>query len=96
MSTNDPPANKILEGLYKSKLQDSTQLQSFLALYNQESIGNGGEPDYHRLRMCVKLHIDQTLRNKNVKIQNEIVEREAVTKGNKGNKPLWIVQRGVL
>ena len=32
LSTSDPPADKILEGLYKSKLQDSTQLQTFLAL----------------------------------------------------------------
>ena len=36
--------------------------------------------------MCVKLHIDQTLRNKNSKVQNEMVERGAVTKGNRGNK----------
>ena len=38
LSTSDPPADKILEGLYKSKLQDSTQLQTFLAQYNQETI----------------------------------------------------------
>ena len=38
--------------------------------------------------MCVEFHIDQTLRNKNLKIRNEIVERGAVTKGYMGNKPL--------
>ena len=36
--------------------------------------------------MCVKLHIDQTPRNKNFKVQNEMVERGAVTKGYRGNK----------
>ena len=59
LSTNDPPADNILEGLYKSKLQDSSQLQTVLSLYNPETIRSGREPDYHRLRMCVKLHIDQ-------------------------------------
>ena len=79
--TSDPRADKILEGLYKSKLQDPSQLQSMMALYKQEILRRGGEPDYHRLRMCVTLHIDQTLRNKNFKIQNEMVERGAVWKG---------------
>ena len=56
-STSDPPANKILEGLYKSKLQDSTQHQTTLALYNEEAVRSGGEPEYRRLRMCVKLQM---------------------------------------
>ena len=30
----------VLEGLYKSKLQDSVQLQTVLALYEQENIRN--------------------------------------------------------
>ena len=42
-----------LEGLYKSKLQDSTQLQTALAQCNQQNFRSGGEPDYYRLRMCV-------------------------------------------
>ena len=87
LSTSDPRSDKILEGLHKSKLQDSTQLQAILAPYNQETIQSGGEPDCHRLRKYVKLHIDQTLKNKNFKFQNETVERGAVTKCYKGNKP---------
>ena len=59
LSTSDPPADNILESLYKSKLQDSSQLETVMSLCNPETIRSGREPDYHRLRMCVKLHIDQ-------------------------------------
>ena len=45
--------DKILEGLYKSKLQDPSQLETIMALYNPEIRRGGGERDYHRLRMCV-------------------------------------------
>ena len=34
--------------------------------------------DYHRLRKCVKLHVDQTLRNKNFKIQSPARSRRKV------------------
>ena len=54
LSTSDPPADNILEGLYKSKLQDSSQHQTVLSLYSQDLIRSGGEPACHRLRMCVK------------------------------------------
>ena len=46
LSTSDPPADKILEGQYKSILQDSTPLQTVLAPYTQEIVRSGGEPDY--------------------------------------------------
>ena len=55
-----------------------------MALYNQEILRVGGELDYHRLRMCVKLHIEQAQRRKNFRIQNEVTERGTVIKGNKG------------
>ena len=76
----------ILEGLYKSKFQESAQLQTVLALYDQEPVPNGGQPNYQRLKMCEKLHIDQTLRNKNFKIRNEVVEGGAVTESCIGKK----------
>ena len=37
LSESDMPSDVILEGLYKSKLQDSVQLQTVLALYDQET-----------------------------------------------------------
>ena len=79
--TSDPPSDKVSEGLYVSKLQDSSQVQTNMALSNQEILREGGKRDYHRLRMCVKLHIEQTQRSNNFRIQSEITERVAVTKG---------------
>ena len=52
-----------------------------MALFNQEILRGGGTRDYHRLRMCVKLHIDQAQRSKKFRIQSEITERVAATEG---------------
>ena len=42
-SASDTPSDVILEGLYKSKeLQDTVQLQTVLALYDQETVRNNG------------------------------------------------------
>ena len=82
--TSDPPSDKVLEGLYVSKLQDSSQAQTIVALYNPDILQGGGKRDYHRLRKCVKLRIEQAQRSK-FGIQSEITERVAVTKG-KGQK----------
>ena len=87
-STSDTPSDKILEGSHKSKLQESAVLQTTLALYEEETIRHGGQPDYFRLRMCVKLQFHQSLRNKNFKIGYEIVERGVVTKGLLGKQTL--------
>ena len=84
--TSDPPLDQVLEGLYVSKLQESSQVHTIMALYNQENLRGGRQRDYHRLRMCVKLHVEQTQRSKSFRIQNEITERGAVIKG-KGQNP---------
>ena len=68
--TVDPPSDKVLEGLHVSKLQDSSQAQTIVALYNQEIL-RGGKRDYHRPRMCMKLHIEQAQRSNNFRIQSE-------------------------
>ena len=54
--TSDLPSDKVLEGLYVSKLQDSCQAQTIMALFNQEILRGGGLRDYHRLRLCVRLN----------------------------------------
>ena len=74
----------VLEGLNKSKLHDSVQFQTVMALYDQESVRNNGQPSYIRLRTSVRLHIDQ--RTRNFSVRNEMVERGAVTKSQKGKK----------
>ena len=86
LSASDPPSNKILEGLYFPKLQDSCQLQTLMALFNSEIRREGGERDYHRLRICVKLHVEQAQRSKNFRIENEATEWGTVIKGEKGQK----------
>ena len=40
LSASDVPSDVILEGLYKSELQDSVQLQTVLAFYDQETVRN--------------------------------------------------------
>ena len=57
------PSPAILEGLYKSKLQNSTYLQTVMALYDQEDARNDGTPNYQQLKTVAKLHIDHIMRN---------------------------------
>ena len=75
-----------LEGLYKSKLQNSVQLQTVLALYDQETARNKGKPNCSQLKTAVKLHTDQMMRTRNFRVRNDVVERGSVTKNQKGKK----------
>ena len=76
----------ILEGLHKSKLENSAQLQTVIALYNQEAARNHGTPTYQQLKTAVKRRIDQMMRTRNFRIRNDVVERGSDTKSHKGNK----------
>ena len=42
--SNDIPSDMILEGLYKSKFQESVSFRLFWHLYDQETILNNGQP----------------------------------------------------
>ena len=86
LSASEIPTEMILEGLCKSKLQDSVLLQTVLALYDQEIARNNGQPNYSRWKTAVKLQIDQMMRTRNSSVQNEVVERGVVTMSQKGNK----------
>ena len=86
MSASEIPSDVILEGLCKSKLQDSVQLQTVLALYDQETVRNNGQTIYVRLKTSEKLHINQMMRTRNFRVRNEVVQRGAVTKSRKGKK----------
>ena len=74
LSTSDMPSDVVLEGLYKSKLQDSVQLQTVMALYDQESVRKNGLTSYLRLKTCVNFHVDQMTRTRNFRIRSEVVE----------------------
>ena len=69
--TRDRPLDKVSEGLYVLKPPDSSQAHTNMALYNHELLRGRGQRDYHRLRLCVKLHIEQAQRSKNFRIQSE-------------------------
>ena len=43
LSTSDPPSDKMLEGLCVSKLEDSSQLPTTMALHNHEILQGGGD-----------------------------------------------------
>ena len=86
LSASETPTEAVLEGLYKSKLQDFVQLQTALALYDQETVRNNGQLSSTRFETSVRLHIDEKMSAKNFRVRNETVERGAVTKSQKGKK----------
>ena len=86
LSVSEMLSEVILEGLYKSKLQDSVQLQTVLALYDQETVRNSGKPKCSQLKTPVKLHIDQMVRTRNFRVRNDVVERGSVIMSQKGKK----------
>ena len=86
LSASGTHSDVILEGLYKSKLQDSVRLQTVLALYDQELVRNNGHTSYLRLKTSGKLHVAQMMRTRNFRVLNEVLERGAVTKSQKGKK----------
>ena len=93
LSASEVPTEMVLEGLYMSKLQDSVQLQTTWAMYEQEISRNNEQPKYSRLKIAVGRHIHQQLRTRNFRARNEIVERGAVIKRPKGRKA--VVERNV-
>ena len=86
LSASETPSDGILEGLYQSKLQDSVQLQTVLALYDQETARNNGQTNYLQLKTAVKLQMYQMMRTRNFRVQNEVVGRRSVTKSQKGKE----------
>ena len=87
-SASETRTEMVLEGLYKSKLQESVQHQTVLALYDQETVRNHGQSSYQRLKASVRLHIDRTMRTRNFRVRNEYVDRGATSQSRKGKKSL--------
>ena len=61
-------------GFYKSKLQNSDQLQTE-AFYDEELARNNGIPNYQQFKTAVKLHNDQMMRNRIFRVRSDVVER---------------------
>ena len=86
LSASESPAEMVSEGFYKTELQDSVQLQSVLAWYDQGIARNIWQPSYSSMKAAARLHIDQTMRTLNLRVRDEIVERGMVTKSQKEKK----------
>ena len=86
LSTSEPLTDTVLEGSYKSKLQDSVQLQTLLAMYDQETVRNNRETSYSRLKPSARMYIDRRMRCRNLRARNEMIDRGAVPWSRKGNK----------
>ena len=52
----------------------------------QDVAQNSGKRNYQQLKTAVKLHTDQMMGNRKFRAWNDVVERESVTKSQKGNK----------
>ena len=89
LAVSEMPSDVILDGLYKSKLQNSAQLQTVLALYDQETARKKGSRTVRsQLETAVKLHIDQMMRTRNFRVRNDVVGRGSVTKSQKRKESL--------
>ena len=86
LTVGEMSSPSILEGLYKSKSQNSVQLQIVMALFDQDVARNNRPLNHQQLKTAAKLHNDQMMRNWNFRIRNEVVERGSVTESQKGNK----------
>ena len=58
LSASEIPMEMVLDGFFKSKLQELVQLQTVSALYDQESVRNNCQTSYSRLKTSVILHND--------------------------------------
>ena len=81
---NEMPSDDILEGLYKSKLQNYVQLRTSMTLNVQET-ARSKKPNYQQLKTAVKLHVDRMMRFRNFRVRNDVSERGSVTKCQNGN-----------
>ena len=50
LTVNEMPSDVILEGQHKSKLQNSVQLRTVMALYDQDVARNNRTPNYQLLK----------------------------------------------
>ena len=78
-SVSEMPSDMILEGLYRSKLQNSGQLQTVLVLYDQETAQN----NWRQLLNFIFIRWWET---RNFRFRNDVVERGSVTKSQQGKK----------
>ena len=57
-----------------------------LALYDPETVRNGGQTSYSRLKTSVRLFYDQKMRSRNLKARNDMIHGGVVTRSRKENR----------
>ena len=78
LSASEVPKENVLQSLYKMKIHESVQLQTVLAMHNQEFDRDRAVPSYQRL----KTDDDQMVRNFGAR--NERIGAEVSVKSQKG------------
>ena len=86
MATSEIPQENVFEGLYTIELQGSAQLQTVLAVCNQELNRDRVSPSIQRSRTMVRQHVEHVTRTRNSKAWNERVETGVLVKSYKGRK----------
>ena len=57
-----------------------------LALYDPETVRNGGQTSYSRLKTSVRLFFDQKMRSRNLGARNDMIHGRVVTRSRKDSR----------
>ena len=75
LSASEVPKQNVLESVYKMKIRESVQVQTVLAIHDQEIDRDRAMTSYQRLKTMVRRHIDQMIRTRNFRARHERIER---------------------
>ena len=78
LSASEIPTEMVLEDFFTSKFQDSVQIQTVLAMHEQENC-----PKSRNCHTMVRRHIDQMIGTCNFKARNERIETGVLVKSQK-------------
>ena len=67
----EAPKDDSLESMYKTKLNDSEQLETTFAVCNQDTVQQNESTRYTRLKNMVKRYLDQTTQDRNFDARND-------------------------
>ena len=84
---------KCMGSLYKMTIRESVQLQTVLAMYDQDVDRDRAMSSYQRLKTMVRRHIDQMIRTRNFRARNERIETGVLVKSHNGKNVS--VERGM-
>ena len=85
LSATEIPKETVLESSYKMKIRESVQLQTVLAMYDQEIDRDRAMPNFQRWKIMVRRYIDQTIRTRNFRARNESIETGVLVKSQHGS-----------